>query len=405
MPAGLTAGQAAGELGWIGGARFDRVVFFGASALAALVGGVMLALPRTVVLLWWAWLLLLDGPHLLATWTRSYLDPVERRERAGLLWASWLWLLPGPALWALGRALGSTAPFTGFLGFATLWSWHHAVRQNYGLVAIYDRLAGATARQRRLDWWFVHGALWALFGLFVLMLPANRVITGLPAELPAVASAAGFAGAGLLALAVGGYAVLRLRGVSGRAARPVWFALLPVLGLYVFALFVVGVFEPLAPHPENPEQVFLAVAVVGGIVHGAQYLGIVGVVNRRRHASTSTSPSTSTSTSTSAGAGPEPEQAPRSVASRGLVRWLAARPLQAWAIAALLSVAYLVLNAARGTSPGVALLPASSAGAELCLCLYWGLFFHHYYLDQKIWRPHSSAALRRELGVAGERAA
>ena len=383
MSAGLTVDQTAGQAGWIGGARFDRVVFFGSSAVAALVGGVMLAEPRAVVLLWWAWLLLLDGPHPLTTWTRSYLDPAERRERAGLLWASWLWLLPGPALWALGRGLGSAAPFTAFLGFATLWSWHHVVRQNYGLVAIYDRLAGATERQRRLDWWFVHGVLWALFGLFVLMLPANRIITGLPAELPAVARAAGFAGAGLLALAVGGYLAVRLRGVSGRAARPVWFALLPVLGLYVFALFVVGVFEPLAPHPENPEQVFLAVAVVGGIVHGAQYLGIVSVVNRRRHASTSTS------TSTSAGA---------------LVRWLAARPLQAWALAGLVSVAYLALNAARGTSPGVALLPATSAGAQLCLCLYWGLFFHHYYLDQKLWRPHRSAALRRELGVSAEAA-
>jgi len=378
VSAGLTAGQAAGELGWIGGARFDRVVFFGSSALAVLVGAVMLAVPASVVLLWWAWLLLLDGPHLLATWTRSYLDPVERRARGRLLWGSWLWLLPGPALWALGRGLGSTAPFTGFLAFATLWSWHHAVRQNYGLVAIYGRLAGATERQRRLDWWFVHGALWALFGLFVLMLPANRLITGLPAELPALARAAGFVGAGLLALAVGGYLAVRLRGVSGRAARPVWFALLPVLGLYVFALFVVGAFEPLAPHPKNPEQVFLAVAVVGGIVHGVQYLGIVSVVNRRRHTSTSTG---------------------------ALVRWLAARPLQAWAIASLLSVAYLALNAARGTSPGIALLPASSAGAQLCLCLYWGLFFHHYYLDQKLWRPHSSAALRRELGVGAQGAA
>src|SRR5262245_25902567 len=86
--------------GWIGGRRFDSVFFFG-SALAALVAGVvLLAAPELIVPLWWTWLWLGDGPHLLATWTRTYLDGVERRRHPRLLALSLAWIATGPAAFA-----------------------------------------------------------------------------------------------------------------------------------------------------------------------------------------------------------------------------------------------------------------------------------------------------------------
>mgnify|MGYP001573095527 CR=1 FL=1 len=44
--------------------------------------------------------------------------------------------------------------------------------------------------------------------------------------------------------------------------------------------------------------------------------------------------------------------------------------------------------------------PETSDAARLFMAFYWGIFFHHYYLDQKIWRFQADGALRRELGAS-----
>jgi hypothetical protein len=124
------------ETGWIGGRRFDGFFFFGSSLLAGAAGLAVLAWPVLLLPLWAAWLLLLDGPHLLATFGRTYLDARERKERARLLVGSLLFFVPGLVAWGLLRLTGERAALDLFLGFATLWSFHHAVRQNYGLLSL-----------------------------------------------------------------------------------------------------------------------------------------------------------------------------------------------------------------------------------------------------------------------------
>lgn len=361
------------EAGWIGGRRFDLVFFFGSSAAAALIGLLLVAAPALVVPVWWAWLFFFDGPHLVATWARTYIDADQRRHRGRLLVLSLAFLLPGPIALLAGKAVGSPVPFDLFLLSAAIWSWHHNVRQHYGLLSIYERLAGSSPRVRRIDTLFLQVALYTLFALFLVGHPHNRVVLSLPAELPRWVARGVLVVGALLAVAGAAYAVsLVIRSRRGVPVKPGLFALLPVLLVTAFGFFVIGAFEPLIPHPTNPEQSFLAVAVVGGIVHGAQYLGIVFAANRRRYA----------------------REGARSIAAS-----LGRSPPLAYGVFVLLSLGYLGLNAARGTSPGAALYPENSDAARLFLGLYWGLFFHHYYLDQKIWRPHSDPALRLELGL------
>jgi hypothetical protein len=100
-------------------------------------------------------------------------------------------------------------------------------------------------------------------------------------------------------------------------------------------------------------------------VHGLQYLGVVFAANRRREAAVSR-------------------------------RY---RPLLVYAALVGASALYMLVNLARGASPWGALAAPGSLGASLFLAFYWGLFFHHYYLDQKIWRPHADRVVRAELGL------
>ncbi len=360
--------------GWIISARYDGVFFFGTALLAVLLGGLVLAAPALIIPLWWLWLGLVDGPHFAATWTRTYLDRNEWRTRGPLLLGSLVFILPGFVALGMNRLLDSPAPFDAYLGLATLWAVHHAVRQHFGIMSIYQRLAGTSAQARRLDSAFLHGTMWLLFLVYLLVFPWNRTLLGLPAE---PSSAEQWAIRALAATSVAtilGYALLLvLRWRQGAPLKPGLFALLVVIGTSAFAYFVVGAFEPLVPSPSNPEQLSFAVVLVGGFLHGMQYLGIIFATNRRRYR----------------------EGSDTSLAAR-----LGRAPLLAYACMLAASLLYLLVNSLRGASPVFSIFPYDSDAARAFLALYWGVSLHHYYLDSKIWHPQRDPALRRELGMA-----
>lgn len=350
---------------WIGGPLFDACFFFGSGVLALAAGLLMLAAPVTVLPLWFAWIWLVEGPHLCATWQRTYLDAAFRRERGRLLLTSLLWFFPGLALLLASRMSGRPEPFQLFLGAVALWSFHHAVRQHHGIMSVYQRLGRVEASERKFDSWLLHGVLWTAFGLFLLAHPVNRRllgITALPAPMVPVLGS-------LLALAMTAWAVkLLIRWRCRRALAAGVFGLAVAAGSTLFALFVVGLREPLLSNALTPEQVFMAATLVSGTVHGLQYIGIVLATERRRAAGESS-----------------------------LTGRLGHAPLAAYAIMLGVSLLYVAISVARGGAP-VGAAPGSDS-AQVFLAIYWGLFCHHFWLDQKIWRPSTDARLRAQLGL------
>ncbi len=351
---------------WIGGPTFDACFFFGSAIVALAAGLLMLSAPVTVLPLWFAWIWLVEGPHLCATWQRTYLDAGFRRQRGRLLVASLLWLLPGPLLLIASWMSGRPEPFQLFLGAVALWSFHHTVRQHHGILSIYQRIRSVGPSSRRFDALMLHGVLWAAFGLFLLAHPTNRQLIGAEAPPESVLMLLG----SLLALAMLAWtAMLLARWRSGGALAPGVFGLVVAAGTTLFSMFVVGVREPLLANPLTPEHVFMAATLVSGTVHGLQYIGIVIATERRRALT-----------------------GEKSFSAR-----LGAAPLAAYGAMLAVSLLYVAISLARGGAP-VGAAPDSTS-AQVFLALYWGLFSHHFWLDQKIWRPSADARLRTELGL------
>ena len=71
----------------------------------------------------------------------------------------------------------------------------------------------------------------------------------------------------------------------------------------------------------------------------------------------------------------------------------------AYVVFAFVSLGYLAINAARGALPGISFFPRGGAVSDLFVVVYWGVFFHHYYIDQKIWHVREDKRLRFELGL------
>src|SRR5919112_1107608 len=120
---------------WIISARDDLVWFIGSvvtsyALFALYVGGVVPLVPMVV-----AWAVLVDAPHVFATFSRTYFDREERAARRKLLAWSLLFFLAGPLAVLAGA---------GFVFFfvAALWAYYHLVKQHYGFMVLYKKKNG-----------------------------------------------------------------------------------------------------------------------------------------------------------------------------------------------------------------------------------------------------------------------
>lgn len=374
---------------WIGDRRaYDLVFFFGSGLFAVAIGGAVMAAPVLLIPAWWLFVALVDGPHLTATLSRSYLDRAEWKKRPRVLWRGLAVLAIPAAALAISNGANSPALFEALLLFAALWAFHHVLRQHYGIMAVYQRQTRAAALWRRIDWWYLHASQWMVFALFALGHPANRTYAELPAEPGGAALTGLFAVASLLALGTLVYAVsLLARWRLGQPLRPGLFALFPVGLMTMFAYFIVGGAEPLVAAPQNSEQYFLAVGLVIGLVHGIQYLGIALATGPRRYGDREDLAKTSEQT---------PSKSNNNVSLAARIGRSRFRGYLAFvALASLL----VLVNGARGIIDEAALFALDSDVARWSLAIYWGLFFNHYYIDQHIWRPSREPSLRRELNL------
>jgi hypothetical protein len=78
------------------------------------------------------WAVLIDAPHVFGTFSRTYFDRTERRNRGRLLWGSLLFFAIGPIMVYAGAGLV-------FFFLAALWAYYHLVKQHYGFMVLYKK--------------------------------------------------------------------------------------------------------------------------------------------------------------------------------------------------------------------------------------------------------------------------
>ncbi|MGB8507549.1 MAG: hypothetical protein WCD76_04010 [Pyrinomonadaceae bacterium] len=302
--------------------------------------------PVVLVLLLWG--VLFDGTHVWGTYARSY-RVADSMSKAALP-SRWSWAIigVGPLVALIDYALFPASPsqlssagwlFRTFLMFAYLWAYWHLVRQHYGFLVLYRRKAGEHDRRGgRVDALL----LWTgtLYPYLRFSLGDGYLNSGLPQLLPA-----GWSPPARLLLDIT-FAVIMLSTIglilSGRIEKPRLgpkHLLLAVVIGFTFAVF--SLLDNL-----------LTITATLTIFHNLQYHRIVW----------------------------QYEQGHGRVPSGSLV-------------------AYLTLGLALGLVwylprvLGVALVQASLA-RNVLLGLGWGVAFHHYLVDARIWR------VRRTRGLA-----
>lgn len=354
---------------WITARNYDLLWYIGASLTGYFLIYLNLGLGMPAILLFWLWILLLDGPHVFGTISRTYFDKEEWRNRKSLLLGSLLWLVPGPLVLLFTNAIRSNIPLLVFLTLAQIWAYWHVVRQHYGFLTLYQKKNGErSGKDNPVDYWCFYTLMLAPFVSFLMRHPDARAQVGLPIQ-PAPAEQIFLwvlNAAVLAALIVYGWKEIRIaKSGSWNLPKNLFLSACVPLHLFIFM------------HPYISTRVDIRLfAVFITVYHNIQYQGIVWFHNRNRY-------------------GSDPGGARFGLAS------FFSRNFFVYYVAALL---YTVLY--RYPNWALTAIPFSPRSADfglhlsdLAIVFWWGFAFHHYYLDQKIWRPSKDRQLAQDLGV------
>ena len=336
------------SLRWIIGARDDLIWFIGSVVSSYLllflyVGGIVPLLPMVAL-----WAILIDAPHVFGTFSRTYFDRTERKNRARLLWGSLLFFAIGPVMVLAGFGFV-------FLFVAALWAYYHLVKQHYGFMVLYKKKNGDLAR--------VDNVLDRSLLLFAFNYPFVEFIARDPEAMARVPA--------LLRGGVNGFAKLLLVGTVlifgvwlGRQVQraftgeplnvPKYLLLAAAIPMHWIVL--------LTPMPHKP----IAIVAILTIYHNFQYHRLIWFHNQKYASS-------------------REKYGAAEVISRRVIFYIA--------FGVIFGVIY------QGPRQFLNYLGPGSLAVQLGISFLWGYAFIHYYLDSKIWRVRRDPSVGKALNM------
>lgn len=365
------------SLRWIISARDDLIWLIGSvlssyALLALYVSGVLPLVPMVAL-----WAILIDAPHVFGTFSRTYFDRTERRNRSRLLWGSLLFFAIGPIMVLAGAGLV-------FFFLAALWAYYHLVKQHYGFMVLY--------KKKNNDLAPVDNALDRLLLLFAFNYPFVAFITLDPEAMarvpkPLQAGVNGLATillVGTIVLGIGWLGRQIQRAITGQPLNlPKYLLLAAAIPMHWIVL--------LTPMPHKP----IAIVAILTIYHNLQYHRLIWFHNKKYQAGS---------------AGILPAVVGKSVAPHGndlrqkygAAELISRRLLYYIAFGILFGLIYqgprqiLGYMTLKG-SDGATLTPAFPI--QLGISFLWGYAFIHYYLDSKIWRIRRDPSVGKALNM------
>ena len=375
------------SLRWIISARDDLVWFIGsvASSYALLilyVAGVLPLIPMVAL-----WAILIDAPHVFGTFSRTYFDRAERRNRAPLLWGSLLFFAVGPIMVFAGLGLV-------FFFFAALWAYYHLVKQHYGFMVLY--------KKKNNDLAPIDNALDRLLLLFAFNYPFVAFIAADPEAMTRVPASLRFGVNGLATLLLAGTIVLFVAWLARQVQRflagesldvPKYLLLAAAVPMHWIVL--------LTPMPNKP----IAIVAILTIYHNLQYHRLIWFHNQKY---TRSSPAF---TGTARVPPPSNEREARLTSQEsnhpsqkyGAAELISRRLLYYIAFGILFGIIYQGPRQVLGYinfKGGGEIGSEQSFATQLGISFLWGYAFIHYYLDSKIWRVRRDPSVGKALNMA-----
>jgi hypothetical protein len=344
---------AAISLRWIISTRDDLVWFIGSVLTSYLLLGLYVS--GVLPLLWMVatWAILIDAPHVFGTFSRTYFDRAERRERKRLLLGSLLFFVVGPLMVLAGAGLL-------FFFLAALWAYYHLVKQHYGFMVLY--------KKKNDDLATLDNALDRIFLLLAFTYPFVYFVQGDAEAMTRVPESIGFALGGLERVLLIATIVAALAWFGRQVQR--WLSAQP---LDVPKYLLLGAAIPmhwvalLTPMPHKP----IALVAILTVYHNLQYHRLIWFHNKKY------------------------TRDERAREQYGAAALISKRLVYYIAFGILFGLWYqgprqFVMSPGR----------EKTFWTEIVTSFFWGYAFIHYYLDSKIWRVRRDPSVGKALNMS-----
>ena len=378
------------SLRWIISARDDLIWLIGSVGssyllLVLYVKGIIPLVPMVAL-----WAILIDAPHVFGTFSRTYFDRTERRNRNRLLWGSLLFFAIGPLMVFAGAGLI-------FFFLAALWAYYHLVKQHYGFMVLY--------KKKNNDLAPVDNALDRLLLLFAFNYPFVAFIARDPEAMARVPAKLQSGVNALATILLAGTLILAAAWLCRQIQRVITNEPLDVPKYLLLAAAIpMHWIVLLTPMPHKP----IAIVAILTIYHNLQYHRLIWFHNRKYTGGASVyggSPTIREGSSVDAGiqgsspTGPNPELHQKygaaELISRRLIYYIAFGVLFGLIYQGPRQIlGYISLKSGDGASG------AQSFATQLGISFLWGYAFIHYYLDSKIWRIRRDPSVGKALNMS-----
>jgi hypothetical protein len=367
---------------WIISASDDLVWLIGSVASSYLllilyVKGILPLVPMVA-----AWAILIDAPHVFGTFSRTYFDRSERRNRRRLLWGSLLFFAVGPLMVLAGAALI-------FFFLAALWAYYHLVKQHYGFMVLY--------KKKNNDLAPVDNALDRLLLLFAFNYPFVAFIAQDAEAMKRVPAMLQSGVSGLATILLAGTIALALAWLGRQIQRliigqpldlPKYLLLAAAIPMHWIVL--------LTPMPHKP----IAIVAILTIYHNLQYHRLIWFHNQKYTVRARVSPPAAESREFRGGSPTVREGSADLRHKYGAAELISRRLLYYIAFGILFGLIY---QGPRQLLGYISLQSGDSSqtlAVQLGISFLWGYAFIHYYLDSKIWRVRRDPSVGKALNMA-----
>jgi hypothetical protein len=391
------------SLRWIISARDDLVWLIGSVASSYLllilyVKGILPLVPMVAL-----WAILIDAPHVFGTFSRTYFDRTEWRNRSRLLWGSLLFFAVGPLMVYAGLGLV-------FFFLAALWAYYHLVKQHYGFMVLY--------KKKNNDLAPVDNALDRLLLLFAFNYPFVAFIARDPEAIARVPVALQTWANGLALILLVGTVVLAIAWLGRQVQRaltgeplnvPKYLLLAAAIPMHWIVL--------LTPMPHKP----IAIVAILTIYHNLQYHRLIWFHNKKYTIRTGSGPGSPaghprwgggsdrvTAVTELRGGSPTVNQGasatPDLREKYGAAELISRRLLFYIAFGIIFGLIYQgprqYLGYISVKSGQMGATTEQSFPIQLGISFLWGYAFIHYYLDSKIWRVRRDPSVGKALNMS-----
>jgi hypothetical protein len=358
---------------WIRSPFFDYAFIMGGAVFTLLIAYLSFLFPKVVPVFFWCWVIFFEGSHFWATYSRTYIDDKYRKENSRVLFFSLVFFV-FPIIALIAENIFPGISFSVFYGFFIfIWSLYHNAKQHYGFLSIYASKIKLENSEKQKMTYSLYAVIvfsqvyfllnFKLQGAFSISYPVqwSPVLSFIATKLFFILTALG----SIYFI----YQANILKKKYGARIFPIFSYIFICLAFYSIMFYYVA-------HTDNfiskdGISTLILIAIMNSLFHNIQYHAIVWHYGQMRYKADSTK-------------------------KFGFARYVNGKTLNYLVVATLLGSVFGFIVWNVGGSPNVS-GNFTSQPSNWAYILFFGIIGHHFYLDQKIWRPSKQSELKKYL--------